>query len=117
MEFCSPKCRSALLLAAVVLAMCATAAAAPRAAVFGGQAAAAQVLNAAHPVGTIKSVSGNNIILTTDAGGDVTVVVQDAAKLVRVEPGQKDLKEAVPIELKELVSGDRILVRGQVAED
>jgi len=55
--------------------------------------------------------------LTTDAGGDVTVVVQDAAKLVRVEPGQKDLKEAVPIELKELLAGDRILVRGQLAED
>jgi len=80
-------------------------------------AAAPQAPNAARPVGTIKSVSGNNIILTTDAGGDVTVVVQDAAKLVRVEPGQKDLKEAVPIELKELLAGDRILVRGQLAED
>src|SRR5262249_57201373 len=39
------------------------------------------------------------------------------AKLVRVEPGQKDLKEAVPIALKELLPGDRILVRGQLGED
>jgi hypothetical protein len=67
-------------------------------------------------MGTIKSISGNNIVLTTDSG-DVTVVVQDAAKLVRVEPGQKDLKEAVPIALKELLPGDRILVRGQLGED
>ena len=102
MVFCSPKRRRGFLFLAMFVVAC---------------AAAAQAPNAAHPVGTIKSVSGNNIILTTDAGGDVTVVVQDAAKLVRVEPGQKDLKEAVPIELKELLAGDRILVRGQLAED
>ena len=117
MAFCSPKCKRRFLFAAMFLVVCATAAAASRAAAFEGQAAGAQSPNAARPVGTIKSVSGNNIILTTDAGGDVTVVVQDAAKLVRVEPGQKDLKEAVPIELKELLAGDRILVRGQVGED
>ena len=102
MVFCSPKRRRGFLFLAMFVVAC---------------AAAAQAPNAARPVGTIKSVSGNNIILTTDAGGDVTVVVQDAAKLVRVEPGQKDLKEAVPIELKELLAGDRILVRGQLAED
>src|SRR5204863_9426294 len=117
MVFCSPKCRRGFLFAAMFVVAYAAAAAAPRASAFGAQAAAAQAPNAARPVGTIKSVSGNNIILTTDAGGDVTVVVQDAAKLVRVEPGQKDLKEAVPIELKELLAGDRILVRGQLAED
>ena len=80
-------------------------------------AARAQVPNAARPMGTIKSVSGNNIVLTTDAGSDVNVVVGDAAKLVRVEPDQKDLKQAVPIQLRELAAGDRILVRGQLAED
>ena len=117
MVFCSPKCTRGFLFLAMFVVACAAAAAARRASAFGAQAAAAQAPNAARPVGTIKSVSGNNIILTTDAGGDVTVVVQDAAKLVRVEPGQKDLKEAVPIELKELLAGDRILVRGQLAED
>jgi len=81
------------------------------------QAAGAQAPSAARPVGTIKSVSGNNIVLTTDSGGDVTVVVQDGARLVRVEPGQKDLKEAVPIQLQELLPGDRILVRGQFGTD
>ncbi len=117
MEFCSPKCKSGFLFAAMFVVACATAVAARGPAAFGAKAPRAQAPNVARPVGTIKSVSGNNIILTTDAGSDVTVVVQDAAKLVRVEPGQKDLKEAVPIPLQELLAGDRILVRGQLAED
>src|SRR5438067_3522715 len=82
-----------------------------------GMTAGPQAANPARPVGTIKSVSGNNIILATDAGGDVTVVVQEGARLLRVEPGQKDLKEAAPISLQELLPGDRILVRGQLAQD
>src|SRR5215831_16144952 len=81
------------------------------------QATPAQTPNAARPVGTIKSIAGNNIILATDAGSDVTIKVQDGARLLRVEPGQKDLKAAVPLQLEELVAGDRILVRGQLAED
>src|SRR5947208_16506212 len=88
-----------------------------RAAALGARSASAQAPNPARPVGTIKSVSGNNIILATDAGGDVTVVVQEGARLLRVEPGQKDLKEAAPISLQELLPGDRILVRGQLAQD
>jgi Domain of unknown function (DUF5666) len=71
----------------------------------------------ARPVGTIKSISGNTIVLTTDAGTNVTVQVQDATKFVRIAPGQKDLKDATPIQLAEVQPGDRILVRGKLAED
>jgi len=77
----------------------------------------AQTPAAARPVGTIKSIFGNTIILTTDAGSDVTVQVQDATKLVRIAPGQKDLKDATPIQLTHVQPGDRILVRGKLAED
>jgi hypothetical protein len=69
------------------------------------------------PVGTIKSISGNTIVLTTDAGTNVTVQVQDATKFVRIAPGQKDLKDATPIQLADVQPGDRILVRGKLAED
>jgi len=117
MEICNLKSGSALLLAIACIGLCAVLVAAPPPAAFGAQAAGTAASNAARPVGTIKSISGNNVVLTTDNSGDVTVVVQDAAKLVRVEPGQKDLKEAVPIALKELLPGDRILVRGQLGED
>ncbi len=68
-------------------------------------------------MGTIKSISGNSIVLTTDAGIDVTVLVQDATKLVRIAPGQRDLKDAVPIPLQEVQPGDRVLVRGRLADD
>jgi hypothetical protein len=47
----------------------------------------------------------------------VTVLVQDAAKLVRIAPGQKDLKDATLIQLQDLQPGDRILVRGKLADD
>jgi len=82
-----------------------------------GQQPSSQTPAAARPVGTIKSISGNAITLTTDAGSDVTVQVQDATKLVRIAPGQKDLKEATPIQLSDVQPGDRILVRGKLAED
>jgi len=55
--------------------------------------------------------------LTTDAGTDVTILVQDATKLVRIAPGQKDLKDAAPIQLQDVQVGDRILVRGKLADD
>src|SRR6266436_7169392 len=82
-----------------------------------GQQPSSQTPAAARPVGTIKSISGNAITLTTDAGSDVTVQVQDATKLVRIAPGQKDLKEATPIQLADVQPGDRVLVRGKLADD
>jgi hypothetical protein len=55
--------------------------------------------------------------LTADTGGETTVLLQDGARLLRVEPGQKDLKEAVALDLQDLQPGDRILVRGKTADD
>jgi hypothetical protein len=72
---------------------------------------------ATRPVGTIKTITGKTIVLTTDAGTEVTIQVQDDARLVRLEPGEKDLKNAVPIPLQELQPGDRILIRGKLGDD
>jgi hypothetical protein len=68
-------------------------------------------------VGTIKTINGRTIVLTTDAKADVTIQVQEDARLVRIAPGQTDLKDAAPIQLQDLLPGDRILVRGKMAED
>jgi hypothetical protein len=73
--------------------------------------------SAARPVGTIKSISGNTITLTTDAGVDVNIVIHDGTRLVRVAPGRKDLKDAPPIQLQELQVGDRLLIRGNLSGD
>jgi hypothetical protein len=90
--------------------------------IFVAQAHAAQQPSgqtsaSARPRGTIKSISGNTITLSTDAGTEVTVLVQDAAKLFRIAPGQTDLKDAAPIQLQDLQPNDRILVRGNLAPD
>jgi hypothetical protein len=72
---------------------------------------------AARQLGTIKAIKGSTITLTTDTGKDIDVVVADSARIVSVEPGQKDLKGAIPLQLKDLQVGDRILVRGQASAD
>jgi endonuclease YncB( thermonuclease family) len=77
----------------------------------------ASASSTAKPVGVVKAISGNTITLTTDAGSTVNIVVQDSARLVRIVPGQKDLKEATPIQLQDVQVGDRILARGTASED
>ena len=62
-------------------------------------------------VGTVKAINGK-ITLTTDAGAELSVVVADGARLVRTEPGQKDLTGATAITLKDIQVGDRMLVKG-----
>ncbi|MCU1287258.1 MAG: hypothetical protein JWO13_3608 [Acidobacteriales bacterium] len=72
---------------------------------------------ASRPVGSVKAISGNSITLTTDAGPDVNVQVQDSARIVRIAPGEKDLTNAVSIPLSEIQAGDRIVVRGSQSTD
>jgi hypothetical protein len=67
-------------------------------------------------VGTIKSISANYVTLTTDAGSEVTVTIQSSARLMRMAPGQTDLKQATPIQLQDLQVGDRLLAGGTSAD-
>src|SRR5271170_2260581 len=80
-------------------------------------AGAAAQTPAVKQVGTIKAINGNTITLATDGGGDVEVTVTETTRIVRVEPGQKDLSGATAMALKDLQVGDRILVRGHSAGD
>lgn len=79
---------------------------------FALQQGAAQS-SATRVIGTIKSIVGSTITLKSDAGADVSVVVDDSTKFVRVAPGQTTLQGASVIHLQDLQAGDRILVRGQ----
>ena len=69
------------------------------------------------PVGAVKAISGNTITLATDAGPTLNIIVQDSTRLVRISPGQKDLKDAAPIQLQDVQVGDRILARGKPSDD
>lgn len=68
-------------------------------------------------LGTIKSISANELVLTTDAGVEVKVQLPADVKVLRVPPGSKDLKEAAPMQLSDLQQGDRILVRMKPSDD
>jgi hypothetical protein len=62
-------------------------------------------------LGTIKSISGDNLTLATDAGTEVKIQVPADVKVLQVPPGSKDLKEATTIQVSDLQPGDRVLVR------
>jgi Domain of unknown function (DUF5666) len=67
---------------------------------------------AARKLGTVKSITGSTLVVKPDTGADVTVTVQDSTRIVRLAPGQTDLKSAAPMDLKDVQVGDRMLVRG-----
>jgi hypothetical protein len=46
-----------------------------------------------------------------------TVSLEDNTSLMRIPPGETDVKKAVKIELAEVHTGDRMLARGAVSED
>src|ERR1700679_1120742 len=67
--------------------------------------------------GTVKTISGTSITLTTDAGQQVAVSVADAARILQIAPGSTDLKTAQTITLTDISAGDRVLVTGKAGGD
>lgn len=103
-------CATSAILGAALMAVCAGA-------TPGGAAAQAAQAQVARQVGVIKSINGTAITLGTDAGAEISVQVASNAIMVRVAPGQTDLKNAEHIQLSDLHVGDRVLVRGQASSD
>jgi co-chaperonin GroES (HSP10) len=73
--------------------------------------------DAARHIGAIKTIAGNTITLTPDSGAEIEVTVQSATHIVRIAPGEKNLKNATPVQLQDLQVGDRILVAGGASDD
>jgi hypothetical protein len=67
-------------------------------------------------IGTIKSISGTSVTLATDSGSEVNILIQPSTRLLRMAPGQTDLKQATPIQLPDLQVGDRLLAGGTSAD-
>jgi hypothetical protein len=66
---------------------------------------------------TATNPAAKQIELKTDAGGKVTVVLQDKTTYLRVPPGETDLKNAVKITPTDIGVGDRVYARGRLSED
>lgn len=71
----------------------------------------------ARSLGTVESIQGNDLTLKSDAGASVHVVLQDATRMLRVEPGQHSLSGATPLARQDLQVGDRVLVLGKLTGD
>ena len=71
----------------------------------------------ARRLGAIKAVNGSTLTLTPDTGADITVNVQPNARILRIAPGSKDLKDSTPVQPQDLQVGDRVRVRGQASPD
>ena len=75
---------------------------------------------AAKPVtflGTVQTLNGHALSVKSDAGATMQVTVQEGARLLRIEPGQKTLAGASPFSLTDLQTGDRVMARGATGTD
>src|SRR5208337_71247 len=69
----------------------------------------------AKAVGVIKTVQADSITVAAESGGEVRAMLTGSTKILRVPPGEKDLKNATALQVQDLQPGDRVLVRGQAA--
>lgn len=70
-------------------------------------------------VGELKVIdaAARQLIIKTDAGSLVTVVLNDSTTYMRVAPGEKSLTNATKIAFTDLAEGDRVAAMGKVADD
>jgi Domain of unknown function (DUF5666) len=71
----------------------------------------------ARVVGTVQAISGKSLTVISDSGTSSSVLVEEATKLLQIEPGKTNLSEATPFSFAELQPGDRVLIRGILADD
>jgi len=71
----------------------------------------------AKSIGAIKAINGNAITLEPASGSRVAVTVQPGARILRLAPGDKDLKNATELKLQDLQVGDTVRVRGMASDD
>jgi hypothetical protein len=62
-------------------------------------------------LGTVTAINGDTLTVKTDAAEVRQVKVPASAVLKRIAPGQKDLSTAETIQLSDVATGDRVLVK------
>jgi len=71
----------------------------------------------AKAIGAVKAINGNSITLAPASGPQIAVTVQPNARILRLAPGDKDLKNATELKLQDLQVGDTVRVRGLASDD
>ena len=80
------------------------------------QAQAAPAAASTRALGTVKSVSGNSLTVTTDAGAIVNVTLAETVRVQQLAPGSTDLKTAQVGTVDAIAAGDRVLVSGTAGD-
>ncbi len=103
------KLRNALFTTALTLAAGPLLAQSPPAAATGGQAAPA----GARILGTVTAVSEDKVTVQQEGAttGEISVALTPQTRLLRTAPGEKNLKNATPMQAADLAVGDRVLIR------
>jgi hypothetical protein len=84
----------------------------------GQDAAAAPKAAFNKVIGEVVSVdaAGAKLTVKPDTGGPVDVILDDKTSFMLVPPGEKDLRKATRIELKDIGPGDRVYARSRIVE-
>jgi co-chaperonin GroES (HSP10) len=69
--------------------------------------------------GEVKAIDApaRQLIVKTDAGSLITVVLADSTVYLRIAPGETSLANATKVTFAEVGEGDRVLALGKVADD
>jgi co-chaperonin GroES (HSP10) len=70
-------------------------------------------------LGEVKVIdaASKQLIIKTDAGALITVVLNDATSYMRVAPGETSLAKATKITFADVAEGDRVMAMGKVSDD
>lgn len=68
-------------------------------------------------IGTVTKIEGDSITIASDSNGEVRANLTFSTRVLRVAAGEKDLKNATAITIRDLQTSDRVLVRGQSGAD
>jgi hypothetical protein len=70
-------------------------------------------------IGTVEKVDseGKSFTVKTDKGDTTTIKYDDRTSFLRIPPGEKDVRKATHIDLKEVAPGDRVLARVREGEN
>jgi len=76
-------------------------------------------ITAKYAIGEVKSIdtSGKLITIKTEAGSTVMVLYTDRTTYKKLKPGETSLTNAADVTVSDVGEGDRIMARGNVAED
>jgi len=76
-------------------------------------------ITATRAIGEVKTIdaAAKQIIIKTDAGSMVTVLLSDKTAYMRLAPGEQNLANAAKITFTDVAEGDRVWARGKVSDD